>query len=117
MAYVRSADAVTTAPMMPDFAEIYRRADPHGYYTAALVVMMLAQMILLLWALIDLLRRDFHKPGNKWIWLFVVLMINIFGPILWFCIGRKQSYPAVSTARNAARDTLRSDTPQQGGVQ
>jgi hypothetical protein len=40
-------------------------------------------------ALIDILRSDF-KGNNKIVWVLVVLLINFFGAILYFLIGRQQ---------------------------
>ncbi|PXW88987.1 phospholipase D-like protein [Streptohalobacillus salinus] len=28
--------------------------------------------------------------GNKWAWLFVIILINTIGPILFFILGRRQ---------------------------
>jgi hypothetical protein len=40
-------------------------------------------------ALIDILKSDF-KGNNKIVWVLVVLLINFFGAILYFLIGRQQ---------------------------
>ena len=40
-------------------------------------------------ALIDVLKSDF-KGNNKIVWLLVVLLMNFFGAILYFLIGREQ---------------------------
>ncbi|MDX5326926.1 MAG: PLDc N-terminal domain-containing protein [Bacteroidota bacterium] len=41
-------------------------------------------------ALIDILKSEFRDPTNKFIWVFVVIMTNIIGAVLYFMIGRKQ---------------------------
>lgn len=46
------------------------------------------QMILLLWAIIDLARRREVKLLPKWAWVLIILLINIFGPIIYFVAGR-----------------------------
>ncbi len=45
------------------------------------------QLILLVVALIDLLKRQ-ETNGPKWVWLLVILFINILGPIVYFLWGR-----------------------------
>ena len=40
-------------------------------------------------AFIDILKNDFKK-NYKLIWIIVVVMIPIFGAILYFMLGRKQ---------------------------
>nr|WP_251130637.1 PLD nuclease N-terminal domain-containing protein [Exiguobacterium sp. s124] len=45
------------------------------------------QLILLVVALIDLFKRDMTN-GPKWVWLLVIVFINILGPIIYFLWGR-----------------------------
>lgn len=45
--------------------------------------------ILSLFALIDLLRSQFMN-NDKLIWTMILLFVPIFGPLLYFTIGRKQ---------------------------
>ncbi|MEL4307485.1 PLDc N-terminal domain-containing protein [Joostella sp. CR20] len=40
-------------------------------------------------ALIDILKNEF-SGNNKIVWLLVVLLLNFFGAILYFIIGREQ---------------------------
>ncbi|MEE4000019.1 PLD nuclease N-terminal domain-containing protein [Tenacibaculum sp. FZY0031] len=40
-------------------------------------------------ALFDILKSEF-KGNNKIVWVFVVLLTNFFGAILYFLIGREQ---------------------------
>lgn len=42
-----------------------------------------------IFALVDILRSDFHGD-NKLIWIIVVLFMNFIGAILYFIIGVKQ---------------------------
>jgi hypothetical protein len=48
-------------------------------------------------ALVDLYRRPTSQVaiGNKWIWVVIILLVNLLGPILYLAIGRK---PAPGTA-------------------
>ena len=46
--------------------------------------------ILFLWALIDVIRRQFPNPNDKILWILLVLLISWLGPILYLIIGRKK---------------------------
>lgn len=48
------------------------------------------QLILMVVAVIDLIRIK-STNGPKWVWLLVVLLINIIGPIIYFIFGRRQN--------------------------
>ncbi|MFC5711794.1 PLD nuclease N-terminal domain-containing protein [Thalassorhabdus alkalitolerans] len=39
-------------------------------------------------ALADCLKRD-KTNGPKWMWILIIIFVNILGPILYFVIGRK----------------------------
>ncbi|MBM4235953.1 MAG: PLDc_N domain-containing protein [Firmicutes bacterium] len=46
------------------------------------------QLVLLVWALIDLVRRREVKGLPKWAWALIIILINLFGPIIYFVAGR-----------------------------
>ncbi|QKG84719.1 transcriptional regulator [Kroppenstedtia pulmonis] len=48
----------------------------------------LIQLILMTVALVDLVPRK-HLSGPKWIWVVIIVVANIIGPILYFILGRK----------------------------
>ncbi|MGG3564559.1 PLD nuclease N-terminal domain-containing protein [Neobacillus rhizosphaerae] len=48
------------------------------------------QLILIVVAIIDLVRIDQTK-GPKWLWVIIILFVNIIGPILYFVIGRRNN--------------------------
>ena len=58
-------------------------------YLPFLVPVILIQLILMVSALVDLVRRE-HTRGPKWAWAIVVVIVNIIGPIVYFVIGRKE---------------------------
>ena len=58
-------------------------------YLPFLVPVILIQLILMISALVDLIRRE-HTRGPKWVWAVVVVIVNIIGPIVYFVIGRKE---------------------------
>lgn len=53
-----------------------------------LVPIILIQFILMVVALIDLFNNNLEKK-EKWIWFFVILLVNIFGPIAYFILKRR----------------------------
>ena len=53
-----------------------------------LIPVVLVQLGLMVAALIDWSKRTKFK-GSKWLWLVVILFVNIIGPILYFTIARK----------------------------
>ncbi|WP_175638244.1 PLDc N-terminal domain-containing protein [Metabacillus schmidteae] len=46
------------------------------------------QLILLVTAIVSCLRQE-ETYGPKWLWILIIIFINILGPILYFVIGRK----------------------------
>ncbi|HLO10851.1 MAG TPA: PLD nuclease N-terminal domain-containing protein [Pseudoneobacillus sp.] len=51
---------------------------------------LIIQLILIVVAIIDLVRIDQTK-GPKWLWVIIILFVNIIGPILYFVIGRRNN--------------------------
>jgi hypothetical protein len=51
-------------------------------------------------ALVDLYRRPTPQvaSGNKWIWVAVILLVNLVGPILYLTVGRKPAQAAESSS-------------------
>ena len=50
--------------------------------------LLLLQLLLLIWAIIDLARRREVKVLPKWAWALVIIFVNLFGPIIYFVAGR-----------------------------
>ncbi|WP_239618442.1 PLD nuclease N-terminal domain-containing protein [Cohnella mopanensis] len=55
-----------------------------------LLPVVLIQLILMVTALTFLFRMDSVR-GKKWVWVPVIVLVNIVGPILFFAFGRKES--------------------------
>ena len=53
-----------------------------------LIPIVLLQLALIVAALLDLRRRARTK-GPQWVWVLVILFVNLIGPILYFVIGRE----------------------------
>lgn len=53
--------------------------------------LLLLNLILVVVALVDLIRRDNSRVRGemKWPWVLVILLITTFGPIIYLVAGRK----------------------------
>ncbi|MDP3720969.1 MAG: PLD nuclease N-terminal domain-containing protein [Anaerolineaceae bacterium] len=58
-------------------------------YLPLLIPIALLQFGLMFAALVDVIRREKTK-GPKWVWIIVVVFINLFGPIVYFIFGRDE---------------------------
>ncbi|MBE9507278.1 MAG: PLDc_N domain-containing protein [Chloroflexi bacterium] len=54
-----------------------------------LVPIVFLQLGLMIFALVDLVRRERTK-GPKWAWALVIVLINFIGPIVYLVIGREE---------------------------
>lgn len=69
-----------------------------GGVVAVIVVLVVAQVTLDVVALIDLYRRPASRvaSGNKWVWVAVILLVNVIGAILYLAVGRVRTEAAVA---------------------
>jgi hypothetical protein len=58
-------------------------------YIPFLIPVILIQLGLMVFALLDLVRRP-TANGPRWMWAVVIIVINIIGPIAYFLIGRRE---------------------------
>jgi hypothetical protein len=57
-----------------------------------LAPVILIQLGLMVVALIDLERAERRvRGGNKFVWVLVIVFVNIIGPIIYFVAGREES--------------------------
>ena len=54
-----------------------------------LIPIIVLQLGLMAVALIDLARRE-RTRGPKWLWVLVIIFVNLIGPIVYFVIGREE---------------------------
>jgi hypothetical protein len=54
-----------------------------------LIPLFLVQLTLIVIALLDLFKRENMKSNTRLIWVFVIILINILGPIVYLVAGRK----------------------------
>lgn len=53
-----------------------------------LIPIIILQLTLMIVALVHIFRHDNYKVGNRVLWVIVVVLFNLIGPILYFAIGR-----------------------------
>ncbi len=54
-----------------------------------LIPIILIELGLMITALVDAIRRP-RTNGPKWLWILVIILINLIGPIVYFIVGRKE---------------------------
>lgn len=55
-----------------------------------LAPLIVLELILVIAALVDLVRREQVTGGNKLVWGLVIVFIGTIGPIVYFVFGRKE---------------------------
>ena len=58
-------------------------------YLPFIVPLIVIQFALLLYALIDLVRRERVKHLPKWLWLLIILFGEMLGPLIYIILGRE----------------------------
>jgi hypothetical protein len=54
------------------------------------IPLIILELVLLVIAVVDIVRREYVTGGNKVVWLIVVIIINFIGPIIYFIFGRRE---------------------------
>jgi uncharacterized membrane protein YozB (DUF420 family) len=55
-----------------------------------LVPLALIQIALMVSALVSIFRHTSYQRGTRVLWVVVVILVNIIGPILYFVLGRAE---------------------------
>ncbi len=58
-------------------------------YLPLLIPIAVLQLGLMIFALVDLIRRQRTK-GPKWMWALIILLINFIGPVVYLLAGREE---------------------------
>jgi hypothetical protein len=89
----------------PQFGDL-----PTGVVVVIAVIAVI-QVTLDVVALIDLYRRPVDRValGNKWIWVAIILLVNLLGAILYLAVGRKPA-PAVETQSPSSSTSARAES-------
>ncbi|MFS0781651.1 PLD nuclease N-terminal domain-containing protein [Bacillus sp. 1P06AnD] len=56
-----------------------------------LLPVIILQFVLMITALVSIWKQPATR-GPKWIWVLIVLFVNVIGPILYFILGRGREY-------------------------
>lgn len=57
-------------------------------YLPFLIPIILAELALAITALVHVLKHPHYRFGSKGMWIAIVLLIQIIGPITYFLVGR-----------------------------
>ncbi len=52
------------------------------------IPLLIIELLLAITALIHILRHPNYRFGNRTIWILIVLLIQIIGPVIYFIFGR-----------------------------
>ena len=58
-------------------------------YLPFIIPLVLLQLILMIVALVDLIRRE-KTRGPKWVWAIVIILGELIGPIIYLIFGREE---------------------------
>jgi hypothetical protein len=66
-------------------------------------VVSVVEVVLIVIALVDLYRRPVAQVafGIKWVWVLIIVLINLLGAILYLIIGRQPAPPTEQPASTA----------------
>ncbi len=65
-------------------------ASPH-LNPAILAPVVLIELALLVYCLVDLARRRQVPGGRKWPWALLIIVVSVLGPIAYLLLGRRES--------------------------
>ncbi len=60
-------------------------------YLPLLLPIFLIQLGLLAFAMWDWAHRQAYRYLNRWAWLAVIVLVNIFGPLIYLLVGREEN--------------------------
>jgi hypothetical protein len=63
--------------------------SPFLKYLPLLIPVIVLQLGLQIWALVDLARRE-ATNGPKWLWAVIIIAGELLGPVIYFIAGRKE---------------------------
>lgn len=52
------------------------------------IPLLILQLILMITSLIHVLRHPHYRFGSKTMWIIIVLLVQIIGPVVYFVFGR-----------------------------
>lgn len=59
-------------------------------YLPFIIPLVVAEIVLLVYTIVHILRHDSYKRGNRVLWLIVAIVgMEFIGPVLYFLIGKE----------------------------
>ena len=58
-------------------------------YLPFLIPLILLQLALMVFALVDLARRE-RTRGPKWMWAIIIVLGELLGPVVYLLLGREE---------------------------
>jgi hypothetical protein len=55
-----------------------------------LIPVLLVELVLLVIALLDLVKREHVRGGNKIVWALLIIFVSIIGPAVYLIAGRQE---------------------------
>lgn len=59
-------------------------------YLPLLAPLLIIEIVLLVVALSDLIRREQVRYFPKWVWAVIIIVLNFIGPIAYLILGREE---------------------------
>jgi hypothetical protein len=56
-----------------------------------IIPLVVLEFVLMIIALLDVIRRERVRGGNKIIWIIVIVVVNVIGPIIYLLFGRQET--------------------------
>jgi hypothetical protein len=63
-----------------------------------LIVVAIIELTLIVLAIVDLDRRPAVTFDRKWLWVLVIVLFGVIGPVVYFAIGRREAAAAEEAA-------------------
>ena len=55
-----------------------------------LIPLLILQLVLLIVALVDLIKRQKVRGDNKVLWALLIVLVNVIGPVVYLIFGREE---------------------------
>ncbi|NMB38850.1 MAG: hypothetical protein GX994_04660 [Firmicutes bacterium] len=59
-------------------------------YLPFLIPIVLLELLLMVIALVHIFKHENYRFGTRWLWIIIVVFIQIVGPIIYLTIGRSE---------------------------
>ena len=59
-------------------------------YLPFLIPIVLLELFLMMIALVHIFKHENYRFGTRWLWIIIVVFIQIVGPIIYLTIGRSE---------------------------